>query len=59
MESNQSRTNQPIEVHKTLHHPLPAWNIDESTIVGIVEVAEVIFDKLDVLEKKHKLYPAI
>lgn len=59
VESNQPRTDQLIEVHKTSHHPLPAWNIDESTIVGNAEVAEVIFDELGILEKKHTLYPAI
>jgi len=59
LESNQPRTDQLIEVHKTSLHPLPAWNIDESTIVGNAEVAEVIFDELGVLEKKHTLYPAI
>jgi hypothetical protein len=50
MKSNQLRINQLIEVHKTSHHPLPAWNIDQSTIVSNAEVAEVIFDELGVLE---------
>jgi hypothetical protein len=55
MESNQLRTDQLIKVHKTLLYPLSAWNIDKSTIVGNVEMAEVIFDELSILKKKHTL----
>jgi hypothetical protein len=55
MESNQPRIDQLIELHKTSHHLLPAWNIDQSTIVSNAEVAEIIFDELGVLEKKHAL----
>ena len=35
-----------IPTHKTELHPLPSWNIDESTIVGNAEVDEAIVKEL-------------
>jgi len=35
-----------IDLHKTNLHPLPAFNIDELTIVGGAEVVDSIFDVL-------------
>jgi hypothetical protein len=43
-------TDEKIELHRTPLHPLPAWNIDESTIVGQAEVVEAILDELKVKE---------
>ncbi|KAJ3574266.1 hypothetical protein NP233_g1885 [Leucocoprinus birnbaumii] len=37
-----------IEVHKTDLHPLPAMNIDESTIIGNAEVDAAIVDELKI-----------
>ncbi|KAK6972268.1 hypothetical protein R3P38DRAFT_2812403 [Favolaschia claudopus] len=42
-----------IELHKTLLHPLPAWNIDESTIVGNEEVVDAIHEELKVKGLSH------
>jgi hypothetical protein len=36
-----------IEVHKTTFWPLPAMNIDESSISGVISVVEAIFKELD------------
>ncbi|KAF8075810.1 hypothetical protein FPV67DRAFT_1711092 [Lyophyllum atratum] len=35
-----------IDVHQTELHPLPAWPIDESTIIGNAEVDEAIIEEL-------------
>lgn len=37
-----------IELHQTALHPLPAFDIDESTIVGGAEVVDAIFNVLEV-----------
>ncbi|KAH7903997.1 hypothetical protein BJ138DRAFT_1138637 [Hygrophoropsis aurantiaca] len=50
LESSQPETDQKIEVHETPLHPLPAMNIDESTIVGNGEVVEAVLDELRVKE---------
>ncbi|KAJ7804261.1 hypothetical protein B0H14DRAFT_3091849 [Mycena olivaceomarginata] len=39
-------TPEQIDLHKTPLHPLPAWNIDESTIIGNTEVVEAIHAEL-------------
>ncbi|KAF8952571.1 hypothetical protein BDZ97DRAFT_1603354, partial [Flammula alnicola] len=41
-------TEHKIELHQTPLHPLPAFDIDESTIVGGAEVVDAIFDVLEV-----------
>ncbi|KAJ7438067.1 hypothetical protein FB451DRAFT_1344455 [Mycena latifolia] len=46
-------TPEKIELHKTPLHPLPAWNIDESTIVGNAEVADAIYEELEVKGLSH------
>lgn len=46
-------TPEKIELHKTPLHPLPAWNIDESTIVGNAEVAHAIYEELEVRGLAH------
>ena len=46
MEKCQPVTADKIEVHKTNVHPLPAFEIDESSIVGNVEVNDSIDDEL-------------
>lgn len=46
LQKNQPTTPQKIKLHKTELHPLPAWNIDESTIIGNAEVDEAIIKEL-------------
>ena len=46
LESNQPCTKDKIKLHKTDLHPLPAWNIDESSITGNVEVDDAIIKEL-------------
>ncbi|KAJ7764572.1 hypothetical protein DFH07DRAFT_867253 [Mycena maculata] len=46
-------TPEKIELHKTPLHPLPAWNIDESMIIGNTEVADAIYEKLEVKGLSH------
>ncbi|KAJ6472906.1 hypothetical protein C8R47DRAFT_1295358 [Mycena vitilis] len=46
-------TEDKIELHKTPLHPLPAWNIDQSSIVGNEEVVDAIHDELQVKELSH------
>jgi len=41
-------TEYKIELHQTPLHPLPAFDIDESTIVGGAEVVDAIFEVLEV-----------
>ncbi|KAJ7443701.1 hypothetical protein FB451DRAFT_1437210 [Mycena latifolia] len=52
---NQSLPTTPeqIELHKTPLHPLPAWNIDESTIIGNAEVVDAIHTELQVRNLSH------
>ncbi|GLB34361.1 hypothetical protein LshimejAT787_0112450 [Lyophyllum shimeji] len=45
-----------IDVHQTELHPLPTWNIDESTIVGNAEVDEAIIEELQ-LRKSNPAFP--
>ena len=44
---HQPATPLKIELHKTDLHPLPALNIDKSTIVGNAEVDEAIIKELN------------
>lgn len=37
-----------IELHQARLHPLPAWNIDESTIIGNAEVVDAIYNEPEV-----------
>jgi len=46
MEKCQPVTGDMIEVHKTDVHPLPAFEVDESSTVGNVEVNDCIDDEL-------------
>ncbi|KAJ7660439.1 hypothetical protein B0H17DRAFT_1260445 [Mycena rosella] len=46
-------TPKKIELHQTPLHPLPAWDIDESTIVGNAEVAAAIYKELEVKGLSH------
>ncbi|KAF8064912.1 hypothetical protein FPV67DRAFT_1608385 [Lyophyllum atratum] len=45
-----------IDVHQTELHPLPAWKIDESTIIGNAEVDEAIIEELQ-LRKDNPTFP--
>ncbi|CAA7269639.1 unnamed protein product [Cyclocybe aegerita] len=45
-------SDEKIELNKTPLHPLPAMDIDESTIVGGAEVVETIFDILGIRKVK-------
>ncbi|KAJ7241218.1 hypothetical protein B0H12DRAFT_1189373 [Mycena haematopus] len=42
-----------IELHQTNLHPLPAWNIDQATIVANAEVADAIYSELEVKGLSH------
>ncbi|KAJ7768856.1 hypothetical protein B0H16DRAFT_1307593 [Mycena metata] len=42
-----------IELHQTVLHPTPAWNIDQSTIIANAEVADAIYDELKVKGLAH------
>ena len=46
LEHDQLWTKQKIPLHKTDLHPLPAWNINESSITGNVKVDEAITEEL-------------
>ncbi|KAJ7195051.1 hypothetical protein GGX14DRAFT_377305 [Mycena pura] len=46
-------TAEKIELHRTPLHPLPAWNIDESTIIGNSEVVDAIYTELQVKGLSH------
>ncbi|KAH7919763.1 hypothetical protein BV22DRAFT_1107961 [Leucogyrophana mollusca] len=50
LESSQLLPDYKIDVHKTLLHPLPAMNIDESMIVGNGKVVKAVLDKLGIKE---------
>ncbi|KAJ7899540.1 hypothetical protein B0H14DRAFT_2556606 [Mycena olivaceomarginata] len=42
-----------IELHQTVLHPTPAWSIDQSTIIANAEVADAIYDELEVKGLAH------
>ncbi|KAJ7768938.1 hypothetical protein B0H16DRAFT_1307636 [Mycena metata] len=42
-----------IELHQTVLHPTPAWNIDQSTIIANAEVANAIYEELEVKGLAH------
>ncbi|KAJ6565079.1 hypothetical protein B0H10DRAFT_2200524 [Mycena sp. CBHHK59/15] len=42
-----------IELHQTPLHPTPAWNIDQSTIIGNDEVVDAIHTELQVKGLSH------
>jgi hypothetical protein len=42
-----------IELHQTVLHPTPAWNIDQSTIIANTEVADAIYNELEVKGLAH------
>ena len=46
LEKSQPVTADKIEVHKTEVHPLPAFEVDEASIVGNVDVNDCIDDEL-------------
>jgi hypothetical protein len=46
-------TGQQIETYKTDLYPLPAWKIDESTIVGNAEVDEAVVKELQLRNQPH------
>jgi len=46
LEEHQPASAEKIPVHKTELHPLPSWNIDESSIVGNAEVDQAIIKEL-------------
>ncbi|KAJ3532193.1 hypothetical protein NMY22_g7845 [Coprinellus aureogranulatus] len=50
MEAFQPTTSEKVKPQKTKLFPLPAWNIDESSITGNVEVNNAIVEELE-LEK--------
>lgn len=55
LDAQQPTSDHKIEVHRTPLHPLPAWNIDESTITGNAEVDEAIVEELH-LKKKPRFW---
>lgn len=46
LDKAQPETADKIKTHKSQLHPLPAWNIDESSITGNAEVIEAISKEL-------------
>lgn len=50
LEKYQPVTNDKIALHRTELHPLPTWDIDESTIIGNAEVDQAIVDELQLDE---------
>lgn len=46
LDKHQPETAEKIPVHTTDLHPLPSWNIDESSIVGNAEVDQAIVNEL-------------
>jgi len=46
LNEQQPFTDEKIELHKSDIHPLPAWKIDESSIIGNAEVDEAIRSEL-------------
>ncbi|KAJ7899556.1 hypothetical protein B0H14DRAFT_3104529 [Mycena olivaceomarginata] len=53
VQNAQPVTPEKIELHRTRLHPLPAWNIDESTIIGNAEVVDAIYTELQVKGLSH------
>lgn len=47
LNEQQPFTNKKIELHKSALYPLPAWKIDESSIIGNAEVDQAIRTELD------------
>ena len=47
LKDQQPVTGEKIELHKSDLHPLPAWKIDESSIVGNAEIDEAIRSELE------------
>ena len=47
LNEQQPFTNEKIELHKSALFPLPAWKIDESSIIGNAEVDQAIRSELD------------
>ncbi|KAJ3515079.1 hypothetical protein NMY22_g14542 [Coprinellus aureogranulatus] len=46
LQATEPTSDRQIKTHKTPLHPLPAWKIDESTIVGNAEVDAAIVEEL-------------
>ena len=46
LKNSRPHSSDTIDVHQTPIHPLPAMEIDESTITGNVEIIEAIADEL-------------
>ncbi|EDR07406.1 uncharacterized protein LACBIDRAFT_298558 [Laccaria bicolor S238N-H82] len=46
LDKAQPETADKIKIHKSQLHPLPTWNIDESSITGNAEVIEAINKEL-------------
>lgn len=46
LQKHQPESTEKIPTHKTDLHPLPSWNIDESSIVGNAEVDKAIMKEL-------------
>lgn len=42
-----------IELHQTVLHPTPAWNIDQSMIIANAEVADAIYTELEIKGLSH------
>jgi hypothetical protein len=42
LNKSQPCSTEKIKLHKSSLHPLPAWKIDESSILGNIEVDEAI-----------------
>ncbi|KAJ7319127.1 hypothetical protein DFH08DRAFT_926720 [Mycena albidolilacea] len=53
VQNAQPVTPEKIELHCTRLHPLPAWNINESTIIGNAEVVDAIYTELQVKGLSH------
>jgi hypothetical protein len=49
LDLNLPETDEKIELHKTPLYPLPAINIDKSTIIGNAEVIKAIFEELHII----------
>ena len=47
LDEHQPFTDEKIELHKSALYPLPAWKIDESSIIGNAEVDQAIRSELD------------
>ena len=54
LERTQPVTEHKIHLHMTPLHPLPAMNIDESTIIGNDEVVTAIHEELKITKDDHE-----